>query len=542
MKKTFVLCRNELYKIVCNKITWLASALLVVLVLYGHFSYRDTERPIRGTTPSASASAKVVERVQDNLRQEQKLLTRDLPNPEELDADSILDLYTKDAMAERYKAYAAAHPLEAGFAYVPDLLRDMISIELLTPGETPLALSGVTFPDSQTWLQGLTKEQRQHLLEQYRLPVQDQHLKSLQEKLKAALEAGDYSLYLQTQETRWSLLQEEVQGLDQQASNQYQARIEAVRFAQQQLKEGKLSLYDDKAIKEIEKLWLNKQELEEVLKTGISHEEVPHRLTDFERSQLQRQKDEIAFRLAHGVTAYQDNNLAPDIHKTAANKAWQTSYMILGVYLAIIAGSLFSQEVESGSIKLLIIAPVRRYRIFLAKYGALFLTAGIGSALVFFLNVLGQQLFHPGAALGALLNIGGRVYGIPFWGQMLWLSLSYFLRLFFYSSFAFMLSCLIRKSAISVAVGCMVTFLDLLGMLASSFGLWMKSYFIMPFVHLSFFERFYPSLQESLFFSSQVGANNPVHRLPLGFNLLYVLGFLVLFMGTSWLSITKRDL
>jgi len=219
------------------------------------------------------------------------------------------------------------------------------------------------------------------------------------------------------------------------------------------------------------------------------------------------------------------------------------TFMIVMLAL-ILAGGSISQEMSTGSIKSLIIAPVKRWKIYTAKMASL-VTVNLAALLLLFgFGMLSFGLFFGFTGNIPYVSASHQVVtAIPFSLYQLASLLVKFLDILVYMSFAFMLSVLTRNTAAAVGVSIAGYFggnivQSVLAILPNYE--WLK---FLPFANMNLQSRFFPfsSLMQSL----TTGGYSPSGAFvfpTLLFSLLY-LAVLFFCMGyTSMDSFNRRDI
>lgn len=128
--------------------------------------------------------------------------------------------------------------------------------------------------------------------------------------------------------------------------------------------------------------------------------------------------------------------------------------MLVSIVAVILGGSSIAREFSSGSIRLLLTRPVRRWKVYLGKYLTMVLVS-TGLYLAMFLAMVlssGLQLGFGGFASPVLAFAGGRVVSYNFWAYCLPRMAYAFIGILFTGSLAFCLSALTRNTAVSVAL------------------------------------------------------------------------------------------
>ncbi|MDD2361594.1 MAG: ABC transporter permease [Oscillospiraceae bacterium] len=127
----------------------------------------------------------------------------------------------------------------------------------------------------------------------------------------------------------------------------------------------------------------------------------------------------------------------------------------ISVLIIIIAGSLISSEFSSGTVKYLLVNPVKRYKIFIAKYISLLTFAFLMLLIYYLFNILLSGIFFGFGDLGAphLYVSGSKVLkGSSF----LYVASKYLVSsvgMICMATFAFALSSVARSSALSIGLG-----------------------------------------------------------------------------------------
>lgn len=136
----------------------------------------------------------------------------------------------------------------------------------------------------------------------------------------------------------------------------------------------------------------------------------------------------------------------------------------LGTYaiiclIIILAGSSISQEISTGSIKGLIIAPVKRYKIFFAKALSIFSISVVGMLIVYFATLVSSYIFvEPFYRLPYAWVTRNGVLGLAFPIYLLLLCLSKISFVFITGSIALMFSCVTRSTSIAVGITMVMQF------------------------------------------------------------------------------------
>lgn len=221
--------------------------------------------------------------------------------------------------------------------------------------------------------------------------------------------------------------------------------------------------------------------------------------------------------------------------------------VLITALMLIIAGGLISSEISSGTIKSLIITPVRRWKIFFAKFLAL-CAVGVLLTLIKYILVISMSSLFWGFSgnYAYIYAIGGVAGEINYYlYQLLYMGLE-LIPIIVFATFAFMLSVVTRNTALSVGVSLAIYFGgDIVISIINQFstGEWIK---YLPFNNLNIAEMVFPYTEDlygSMMTMGILGIENPVlSSISTSFSLCY-LGILMICMWyTAFDSFTRRDM
>lgn len=202
--------------------------------------------------------------------------------------------------------------------------------------------------------------------------------------------------------------------------------------------------------------------------------------------------------------------------------------LLAALFAVIVAGDSLSAEFASGTVKLLLIRPVKRGKIVLAKYASVLLF-GAFLMLVVLAASLAANLALYGTAGWDMpdLSVGpdGQIAERSMAGQLFLRFLLHGVKLVMFTAMAFMLSAVSRSSA--MAIGCSI-FLMLTGDAVSYFihhYEWSK-YWLFPNMNLGVYLNGGTPFKEGM---------TP------GFSILVLVLYFTVFQLLAWLSFTRRD-
>lgn len=259
------------------------------------------------------------------------------------------------------------------------------------------------------------------------------------------------------------------------------------------------------------------------------------------RQEVENQLAANVYRLEHGMYTKSTNGYT-DMSASAVSGMISIGVIVIVLMIMILAGGSVSQEMSTGSIKSLIIAPVKRWKIFTAKLMAL-TTVGILATLLMYGAVLLANLIFFGTSLNTpyVYAVNGVAHELNFFVYQLAYVFVNYIDVFVYMVLAFMLSIVTRNSAASVGISIGLYFggnilMQILIMVAS--GEWVK---FVPFNNLSLAGKFFPYASDALMLNAGMDVTAGVTG-SLSFSLIY-LAVMVFCMGyIAFDSFTRRDI
>lgn len=195
---------------------------------------------------------------------------------------------------------------------------------------------------------------------------------------------------------------------------------------------------------------IEKESNNKLLDSGLEQQgELPRILTEERKTILQNSNRILDYKFNNRNTY----NEASSTCLTVNYMAGQVSQYGLIILLILIAGSSVSQELATGSIKSLIIAPVRRWKIFTAKLLSIITWMIFASVLVSLLSIIGTGFAFGFDKLPPYLYVaGGAVKEMPYVITKVLFDLVQNIPPFFYAFVAFMISCYTKNTGVSVGV------------------------------------------------------------------------------------------
>ena len=232
----------------------------------------------------------------------------------------------------------------------------------------------------------------------------------------------------------------------------------------------------------------------------------------------------------------------------AIYSAYSAGLFLIMILVVILAGSSISQEIATGSIKSLIIAPVRRWKIFTAKLLSLISIAFLSMLVLYVAGLLGQGIFYGFTEnLPYLYVANGEIASLPFAVYMFLYLLSSFIEVIVYLLFAFLLSVITRNTAISVALplGSMFLGISIIKPMIS-FIPNMEILKFIPFMHFDLVTRIfqYSNLMTGeVVYDFSILTGGARYTPPgVSFSLIYIGVLCLCMLYTAFDSFTRRDI
>ena len=274
--------------------------------------------------------------------------------------------------------------------------------------------------------------------------------------------------------------------------------------------------------------------------TGYSQSIAP--MSPDQVSNMENSLAVMEYQISHNSVAV---SKGMDFSAGSSSSIFGFGLFIIVLMMLVLAGGAVSQEISSGSIKSLIIAPVKRWKIFTAKVLSL-LTVGLLALVVLYIfGMLSQGLFFGFSKIPYVYASDGVASAIPFaLYQFLSLLVSY-IDIIVYMAFAFMLSVLTRNTAVAVGSSIAMYFggsavLSVM-MILPSYE-WLK---FIPFANLDLNSRVFPfsSMMQDISMSYSGMITRTSFTSPgLIFSLIYLAIFLFCMTYTAMDSFNRRDL
>lgn len=212
--------------------------------------------------------------------------------------------------------------------------------------------------------------------------------------------------------------------------------------------------------------------------------------------------------------------------------AWKTVMQsvnlinLLAIFTVVVAADSVAGEFSAGTIKVLLIRPVRRWKILLSKYVGSMLFAVFGMVILFAAALLigGLAWGFDGAGVPHLFVQDGVVHERSMFLQS-WLMYGYeCISMVMIVTFAFMISSAFRSSSMAIGISIGLMFMgSLIVQLLMRFD-WIK-YFLFANLDLRMYLEDRPIIE----------------GMTMGFSITMLLLYFAVFNSVAWLLFTKRD-
>lgn len=236
---------------------------------------------------------------------------------------------------------------------------------------------------------------------------------------------------------------------------------------------------------------------------------------------------------------------ATTISASAISFGMQTAQFFLVLLVIILAGSSISSEMATGSIKSLIIAPVKRWKIFLAKLLAIVTWIFSGSLVITLGASLSMGLKSGFSTLAPYYYVsGGHVHTIPYILFALLLFLANNIPLLVYVLFAYAISCNTKNTGVAVGVSTGLVLSNTITQViieAFSSSRWID---FLPMSNMYLTDKIFPYLRFNGFVSdvgSVISFKMP-HSIPLSFSVTYLVILSLVLLLIAYDGFVRRDI
>lgn len=221
-------------------------------------------------------------------------------------------------------------------------------------------------------------------------------------------------------------------------------------------------------------------------------------------------------------------------------------FIFVIIILIILAGSMMSHEMSTGTIKSLIIAPVKRWKFFAAKYLSLIVTmlflilytygvASLTNGLLFGFDSFGDKIFL----------VSGRAAEMNYFLYQFLSALCNIVPLLIFTTLAYLLSIVTKNTAasVSVTIGLYLggSFLHLLVVSGLSGYAYLVKF--LPFSNLGLFEKIFYTTGTSQNIGGMLFGNiADASAAPLVFSVIYIIIILICMVSVGLDHFCRRDI
>ncbi|MFB1099867.1 ABC transporter permease [Terribacillus sp. JSM ZJ617] len=221
-----------------------------------------------------------------------------------------------------------------------------------------------------------------------------------------------------------------------------------------------------------------------------------------------------------------ENDLKPE-GMTAWEFLYQGNFLtsVLSLLTIIVAGGIIANEYRWGTIKLLLIRPATRTKIFFAKYTSVLLFALTALIVLFVFSWLFGMLFFGLGGDGSMLQVkDGEVVEISVWTRIAQDYGLQLVKLVVWATFAFMISAAFRNGALAIGTAIFLMFVG------SS---------VIPFIYDKPFAKYV--LFSNLDLTQFTTGMKLIDDLTLTFAIVTIIVYYLIFLVVGWVLFAKRD-
>lgn len=255
-----------------------------------------------------------------------------------------------------------------------------------------------------------------------------------------------------------------------------------------------------------------------------------------EKDKLQNELAIAEYRLEHNLESYTYEGIESLNNLGSSFGMWDIfggsvmTISIISVLIIVIAGSLLSSEFSAGTVKFLLINPVKRWKIFAAKYVSALSITIISLFILYIFNLIFAGIFFGFKSIGApfLSAVDGAVKVGSSFGYVAVKYLLGSVGMVCMATFAFAISSLVRNSALSIGLG---VFLFLVGnsavqILNQGFGLYQSKYILFANTDLN----------------AVINGTTGFMNHTMTFALINIAVYMIVFIWTAWDGFVRNDI
>ncbi|MCR4616063.1 MAG: ABC transporter permease [Clostridiales bacterium] len=255
-------------------------------------------------------------------------------------------------------------------------------------------------------------------------------------------------------------------------------------------------------------------------------------LTEDEKIQIENLLAVNIYKVEHGIITADQESGGIGSYMIIFNMG----LMFVIILTMVLAGSSISQEIATGSIKSLIISPVKRWKIFTAKLLSILVTSFAAIILLYLASSVSSLIFlDKSESAPYVFAVNGTAKEIGFFVYRFLQAMVSYIDVVVYLLLALMLSTVTRNTALSVAAPIGVYFGSSIAVAISTL---IKNDLVVkfiPFTNLNLTDKFFP-------FTNYESLYGECLKHPLSFSLVYVGVMCLCMLVTAMDSFNRRDL
>ena len=236
---------------------------------------------------------------------------------------------------------------------------------------------------------------------------------------------------------------------------------------------------------------------------------------------------------------------ATTVSASAISFGMQTAQFFLVLLVIILAGSSISSEMATGSIKSLIIAPVKRWKIFLAKLLAIITWIFSGSLVITLGASLSMGLKSGFSTLAPYYFVsGGQVQTIPYMVFALLLFLVTNIPLLVYVLVAYAISCNTKNTGVAVGVSTALVLSNTITQVIIEAFYSSRWIDFLPMANMYLTDKIFPYLRFNGFNSDMGGtiSYQMPHSIPLSFSVTYLVILCITLILIAYDGFVRKDI
>ncbi len=264
--------------------------------------------------------------------------------------------------------------------------------------------------------------------------------KAKYEKYDSFIKTGDYKQYI---EYKNQLIEQD----DQMPEDQKKILITNNNYLYQVCPTGEYESTEEQY--SVQQLLSKKAQIEASLEDNVDYERNGD-LTEARKEELELTLDVINKRISESIIM---EATSEQTHGMSFAMSLSIGNLFTIVIMIILAGAMMSGETSSGTIKSLIIAPVKRWKIYIAKYLALIIMMVIITLYVYITSVLINGLLFGFSSYGTQVYVVfGKAVSVNFFAAQFAYVLCSMVPLLIFTTLAYMMSVATRNTAASISV------------------------------------------------------------------------------------------